>query len=208
MKLIKTTLDTTLASQTTLTFAEMDTLFCSVADTVNQRPIAVKSFTDDDIHAITPNDLLLGRSRNTVPGATFSSGESVTRRQETMQEIEQLWWSQWLTQALPHLVPFRKWKVEHRNLQPGDVVMVLYDRKLGKGQYKLGRVLRTHPDPHGRVRTVTVGVRARGKDNDLPYIPKPLDEHKLGVQRVAVICPIEEQVVGADGSLGGDSSSE
>ena len=116
MKLIKTTLDTTLASQTTLTFAEMDTLFCSVADTVNQRPIAVKSFTDDDIHANTPNDLLLGRSRNTVPGATFSSGESVTRRQETMREIEQLWWTQWLTQALPHLVPFHKWKVEHRNL--------------------------------------------------------------------------------------------
>ena len=91
VKLIKTSPDTTLASQTTLTFAEMDTLFCSVADTVNQRPIAVKSFTDDDIHAITPNDMLLGRSRNSVPGATFSSGESVTRRQETIREIEQLW---------------------------------------------------------------------------------------------------------------------
>ena len=86
--------------------------------------------------------------------------------------------------------------------------MVLYDRKLGKGHYKLGRVLRTHPDPHGRVRTVTVGLRARGKDNDLPYIPKPLDEHKLGVQRVAVICPIEEQVVGANGNVMDDTATD
>ena len=59
VKLLKTTLSFTLASQTTLNYAEADTLFSCVANTVNQRPIGIKSFTDEDPMAITPNDLLL-----------------------------------------------------------------------------------------------------------------------------------------------------
>ena len=62
VKLVKTTLELTIASQTSLTYAEMDTLFSQDADIVNRRPIAVKNFTEDDLQAITPNDLLLGRS--------------------------------------------------------------------------------------------------------------------------------------------------
>ena len=68
VKLVKSALDLTLASQVTLNYAEIDTLFSSVANLVNQRPLAVKSFTYEDHHAITPNDLLLGRSRNSAPG--------------------------------------------------------------------------------------------------------------------------------------------
>ena len=101
----------------------------------------------------------------------------------------------WVRQALPHLVPFRKWKHEHRSLRPKDIVLVLYSKQVGKGEYRLGRILRVHPDNHGIVRTVTVGLR--GKDRSvgtLPYVPKPLEEITLGIQRVAVICPAEEQM--------------
>ena len=78
-----------------------------------------------------------------------------------------------------------------------NVVLVLYEKKIGKGDYKLGHIIATHPDTHGVVRTVTVGLRLRGKDkeNPLTYVPKALDELRLGVQRVAVICPVEEQSV-------------
>ena len=69
---------------------------------------------------------------------------------------------------------------------------MLYDKKIGKAEFKLGRVLRVHPDSHGTTRTVTVGMR--GKDLAGPYVPKALTELKLGVQRVAVICPVEEQI--------------
>ena len=65
--------------------------------------------------------------------------------------------------------------------------------------YKLGRILSVHPDDHGVVRTVTVGMRGKDKGvGALTYVPKALDEHKLGVQRVAVICPVEEQDLGAE----------
>ena len=92
VKLVKSTLGLTLASQTTLNYAELGTLFSSVANTVNQRPIAVKSFADKDIHAVTPNSLLLGRSCNSIPRAVYGQNDSLTRRQETLHEIEQTWW--------------------------------------------------------------------------------------------------------------------
>ena len=69
---------------------------------------------------------------------------------------------------------------------------MLYDKKIVKVEYRLGRVLRVHPDSHGTVRTVTAGMQ--GKDPAGPYVPKALTELKLGVQRVAVICPVEEQI--------------
>ena len=133
-----------------------------------------------------------------MPGPVYDANESVTRRQEAIQELEQAWWDQWVVQALPHLVPFRRWKSEHRNIQIGDIVLVLYEKKISKGTYKLGRVLETHPDAHGRVRTITVGIRGKDKANALTYIPKPLEQHRLGVQRVAVILPVEDQDLDAE----------
>ena len=195
VKLVKSTLSLTIASQATLTYSELDTLFSIVANLVNQRPIAVRNHTEDELHAITPNDLLLQRSRNCVPGATYGDNDSLTRRQQVMRELEETWWNMWVRQTLPHLVPYRKWKHEHRSLRPKDIVLVLYSKQVGKGDYRLGRVLRVHPDNHGIVRTVTVGLRGKERSvGTLPYVPKPLEEITLGIQRVAVICPAEEQM--------------
>ena len=98
----------------------------------------------------------------------------------------------------PFLVPFKKWRSEHRNLRPRDIVLVFYGKTIGKGEYWLGRVLRVFPDVHGRVRTVTVGLRKRDRrEASFPYKVKPLDEITLGVQRLAVILPVEEQITEA-----------
>ena len=51
-----------------------------------------------------------------------------------------------------------------------------------------------HPDAHNRVRTVTVGMPRKDKNAGiLPYVPKPLEEYTLGIQRIVVLCPVEEQ---------------
>ena len=68
----------------------------------------MKSFTDEDIHAVTPNYLLLGLSRNSVPGAVYGHNDSLTCRQETIHEIEQTWWNQWIALALPQLVLYKR----------------------------------------------------------------------------------------------------
>ena len=196
---MKSTLDLTIASQKTLNYAELDTLFSSVANIVNMRPIAAKTFTNEDFCAITPNDLLLQRSGNVAPDIDYEEEETYTRRQQIMKELEKTWWDQWVVQVLPLLVTFKKWRIEHRSLRKGDIVLVLYDRKVAKGDYRLARILEVYPDAHGVVRTVKVGMRMREqREAALPYVAKPLVELELGVQRLAVIYPIEEQQFGGD----------
>ena len=106
---------------------------------------------------------------------------------------------------MPQLVPYKRWKTEHRSLQPRDIVLVLYDKKIGTGDYRLGRILKTFPDAHGIVRTVVVGMRRRSKEKPTEYVPGKLEEHVLGIQRVAVICPVEEQAVMDGDARGADA---
>ena len=209
VKLVKSTLNLTLSSQTTLNFAELDTLFSSVCNIVNQRPIAIKNYTEEDYHAITPNDLLLQRSKNTVPGVAYATEESVTRRQQVLKEIEDLWWQQWISQALPFLVPYKKWRSEERNVRERDIVLVHYGKSVTKGDYRLARVSKVHPDVHGRVRTVTVVFRKRDtREKLLPYVGKPMEHMTIGVQRLAVIFPAEEQVETGDTVVGDKDTEE
>ena len=110
-----------------------------------------------------------------------------------MGELERTWWDQWIKQALPSLVPYKRWKHEHRSPQVKDIVLVHYDKRVGKGEYRLGRITAVRRDSHGIVRTVTVSMRGKDKDKPLPYISRPLDTLDVGVQRIAVICPVEDQ---------------
>ena len=57
---------------------------------------------------------------------------------------------------LPTLMPMNRWKKKKDDLEVGDVVMILYSGN-AKNDYWLDRVLKTHPDVKGLVRTVTFG---------------------------------------------------
>ena len=125
-----------------------------------------------------------------------------------MRELEETWWRMWITQALPSLVPYKKWRTASRNLRVDDIVLVMYDRKIGKADYRLARILDVHPDEHGIVRTVTVGMRRRDKrETGMPYQPRPLERIKLGVQRLAVICPVEMQCKEAENNMDAEETS-
>ena len=70
--------------------------------------------------------------------------------------------------------------------------------------------MEVHPDAHGVVRTVTVGVRRSDlRERSLPYVAKPLEKMKIGIQRLAVLYPVEDQnsVDGASGGMGDDGNN-
>ena len=95
-------------------------------------------------------------------------------------------------------MPYHKWKTEQRNVKIGDLVLVKYASKVTKGDFRLARVEEVFPDPEGIVRTVTVIMRPRDSREKVtkepPYLlPKPPVELKLGVQRLVVLFPVEEQ---------------
>ena len=72
--------------------------------------------------------------------------------------------------------------------------MIRYEKKLGKAEFRLGRVLDSFPDDKGRTRTVLVGCRPRHKaDRTKEYVPKQLEELTVTVQRLVVLLAVEEQ---------------
>ena len=96
--------------------------------------------------------------------------------------------------AFPCCVPEKKWMQEKRNLVVGDLVLIKFDRSLGKDRYKLAKIKQVHPDQHGRVRTVTVDTQDRKKAvrEKASICRAGLMEVKLPVQRLVVLVPSEE----------------
>ena len=79
-------------------------------------------------------------------------------------------------------------------MQQGDVVLPHYESKVSKDRYRLARVVQTHPDECGLVRTVTIQLRPRhAKEKAVPYKGKQMNEFPVAVQCLAVIVPVEEQ---------------
>ena len=110
-----------------------------------------------------------------------------------MTDVYNCWWQKWIRQVLPTLMPVKKWKHPRKNLEVGDVVMMYYPGNL-KDDYRLAKVLKTHPDSQGLVRTVTIGYRKRDKREKVDsYKSKPLVEEQVAVQRLSLLVPVSDQ---------------
>ena len=114
-------------------------------------------------------------------------------RHEFMIKQHADWWKEWFTTVFDSLVPFRKWKTSHRNVQAGDIVLIMFDRRLGAKEYRYGRVLEAKVDSDGRVRSCDVGVLPRDKRrNPLPYVNKGLLTMTVPIQRLCMVTPVEQ----------------
>ena len=157
----------------------------------------MRVLSEEVFHPITPNDLLLGRAarrRETWEAELHDQAVDPRCVLSAEEELCERWWTEWVKTAFPLLVPRGKWSTQHRNLCVGDVVLLKYDAKFSKDRYRLAKVTKVHPDKGGVVRTVTVGMRPRHvREPSLPYKAKPLSEFAVGVQRLVVILPKEEQ---------------
>ena len=187
-----------------LNVLQLETLLLKISMIINRRPIAARVFSEDDYHAITPADLLLGRATSlgeTKANAEFwlqerEVGEWANKGVETLNAIAHAWWCDWIKKAFPLLLPRRKWSSENRNLKPDDIVLLKYDSKYSQARYRLARVMQTFPDHHGVVRTVEIAVRdRRGLQNEpIKKCRTAKDLMRVGVQRLVVILPKEEQI--------------
>ena len=199
VKAVKHTLHTTL-HETALTYAEMLNLLYRVANIINDRPLGIKTLTNDDFVPLTANHLLLGRAASHTSHHDFieelleTEEVNLTHRQAYTQSLLMAWWNLYYIQVFPNLLPFRRYKdsERHRNFQQGDVCFLKYDSKV-QSSYRLCRVVRAVPDDTGTVRTVEVALRARNKKEKLlPYKPKPLTIIPVGIQRLVLLTPAEE----------------
>ena len=146
--------------QLTVTDEALQTVLTEVEAVVNGRPLTHVSTEVDDLEAITPNHLLLGRRVTCLPHGVFDSGESASRRiWRQAQALTDQFWTRWLREYVPGLTCRRKWTRDTRNLAPGDLVLIAEDN-VPRGQWPFGRVMEVMSGPDGRVRSAR--LRARG----------------------------------------------
>ena len=182
-----------------LSFSELACLLARAADTINQRPLGLRhhSSATTDLCVVTPNLLLQG-SRTCAAeehdGDFEKDMANLGMRLNFIETSFAQWWQLWISAVWPSLVPYRRWKTTERNVMVDDVVMIRYDKKFTKPEFRLGRVLDVFPDDKGRTRTVLVGCRPRHKaDRAKAYVPKKLEELTVTVQRLVVLLAAEEQ---------------
>ena len=102
------------------------TLFCEVEAILNGRPITTVSDDVNDLKVLAPNDLLLLRNGQSFPPGTFVKTDNyVKRRWRQVQNLANLFWHRWTKEYLPILQQRAKWNKTERNLQVGDIVLIV-----------------------------------------------------------------------------------
>ena len=105
------------------------TAVAQVTGLLNGRPLTTLIEDPSSPEPLTPNHLLLGRANADVPPDLFDEGDMSSRKRwHVFQAVVQLFWERWLREYAPTLIERRKWAINDRNLESGDVVAIL-DRK-------------------------------------------------------------------------------
>ena len=193
VKVLKQSLQHALPAGVILSFSELNTLCAKMSFAINARPLGIGNIShsnqqEDFLSVVTPNQLLLGRSSESSPAMQYKEEDGkLTRRLAYVTSVYNSWWSNWIRQVLPTLVPIRRWRKVKKNLCVGDIVLIEYANAL-KDEYRVGRIVATHPDRSGLVRSVTVAYRRRDiREKASEYKFKPLVEEMMAVQRLSLL---------------------
>ena len=141
----------------TLTDSQLYTLLTDAEFIVNSRPLTYLSENPEDLCALTPNHILLGRHRNWHSIANTSELDVLSRKKyKQVQALTSHFWSRWKAEYLPTLTTRPKgWRENAVQFKTGDLVLVP-DDDTKRGQWPLGRVSKVMPGNDGVVRTVEV----------------------------------------------------
>jgi hypothetical protein len=130
------------------------TFLAEVEYVVNSRPITPSSDSPDDLEALTPNHFLLLRKCQTPLLTITQKGDIWSRRRwRQVQHLTDCFWQRWLREYLPSLQKRVKWTKPERNLQCGDLVLVICEN-VARCKWPLGRITKVFPGPDGFVRSV------------------------------------------------------
>ena len=120
----------------------------------------------------------------------------------------------WTKKILPTMLPARKWYKKKDDMKIGDICLLLYKGRV-KDDYKLVKVLDTHPGQDGLIRTVTVGHRRKNvrdtkkvTEDPSKYCSLPMVEEKVHVQRLAVLQHLDPEHTTTKEAVGDDNACQ
>ncbi|CAL8088659.1 unnamed protein product [Calicophoron daubneyi] len=124
---------------------------------MNNRPVAPVVHGDPEAIALTPNHLLLLRGNQGLQ-LKETMLERYRARWKQANHLASVFWKRWSREYLSTMQARQKWMTTARNLQEGDVVLVISE-SLPKGKWPLGIVNKCFPGTDGLVRMVEVKTR-------------------------------------------------
>ena len=102
------------------------------------RANCVRLLSSDELVPVMPNILLLGRTGGTAQHHTEEETQEFSPSLAYQENLLQAWWSLWLCQVFPNLIPYNSLKESrrHENLREGDVCLLKFEGKI-KANYRL-----------------------------------------------------------------------
>ena len=170
---------------------ENSKLLFELANLINERPIGIKPGSDINLgFYLSPNDLLVGRTRNSAPEGPVDSNSTYSKGFKYANEIANTFWKKWMRDYFLSLVVKAKWHTERRNVRPGDIVLVK-DSNTVRGSWKLPQVVNATPGANNKVRNVT--LRYKAGQPGLKYDGQRNICIDRSVHSIVVLLPMEEQ---------------
>ena len=148
----------------------LHTILCEIEAILNDRPITKISDDPNDLEALTPNHLLLLKRKPLLPPGLFNEEDLYARKRwRQVQYMADLFWKRWLKEYLPLLQERQKWNKQKRSFAVGDLVIIM-DPTAPRGSWLMGKIIDTHPDKRGLVRSVKLKTKTGQLDRPINKI--------------------------------------
>ena len=119
---------------------------CEVEAILNSRPLTKVSDDPNDLQVLSPNHLILLRAvPECPPGISAKNDQFSQKRWRQVQYLSDVFWKQWIKEYLPLLQKRMKWSEFRRNVEAGDLVLVV-DDSTPRCPWPLGKVLEIYPN--------------------------------------------------------------
>ena len=138
------------------------TVIAEVEKILNDRPLTRVTNDPNNLDPLAPSQLLLLRPNSSLLSTDLGNLVPYKKRWKQSQYLANVFWKRWLKEYLPILQERQKWFRPKRNVQVGDLVLIVQEN-VSRGQWPKGLIEEVFPDKHGHVRPVIV------KDCYSPY---------------------------------------
>ena len=140
-----------------LDFHQFGSVLAVVSAILNARPLSLRVATDGEYHALAPRDVLFGRAGRSLAAASKALDFSLDLDQDSVlasmcsqqAKIVEAWRTKWKEAVFPDMVARPKWKSAVRNLRPGDIGHVRYQKSVGQHEWRLAMVEEAQEDEDG-----------------------------------------------------------
>ncbi len=142
---------------------------------INSRPLSPQNLSDPHLEPLTPNHLLMMKSKIVLhpPGDFVKEDMYARKRWKKVQYLAQEFWNRWRKEYVMLLQQRSKWTKPKRNIKKGDIVL-LKDEVGIRGYWKLARIIEANPDQDGLVRKVKLMVGDSSLDRQGKSKSKPI----------------------------------